>query len=218
MVPVNLNGFARESGRPFLDHLSPVDVEQIRHVFLSTGMVYSPFGGFVPAIPKFDAFRVLLVIRDPRDVLTSSYYSLAHSHGIPADPMRASAFRQQRRDAQQSGVDEYVRVHAPALANVYRDYMAQLVGRSNVLLTFYEDLVGNFEEWLEEVLGFTGLEVPLRQRDSLREETKQRSEDVGRHMRQVQPGDHLRKLTARTIAELDESLGDVLAAFGYRVQ
>ena len=40
-------------------------------------------------------------------------------------------------------------------------------------------------------------------------------EDVNRHMRQVEPGDHLRKLSAETVAALDKELAPVLAKLDY---
>ena len=40
-------------------------------------------------------------------------------------------------------------------------------------------------------------------------------EDVNRHKHQVEPGDHLRNLSAETVAKLDRILEPVLAKIGY---
>jgi hypothetical protein len=218
MVPANLNRFAREAGLPYLDHLDADEMGPYRHMFRSRGYLYSAFSGFVESIPDLDQYRILVVVRDPRDVLTSRYYSNAFGHGLPADPGRAEGFDRRRSAALAITVDEFALRNEKALGDVYREYGERLMGQPNVWVSRYEDVVLDFSEWLDGMLRFTDLAIDATLRSTLELEAASstpRAENKARHARQVLPGDHRRKLTPATIERLNSTLADVLDRYGY---
>ena len=60
-------------------------------------------------IANFEKYRVVLMIRDPRDVLVSRYYSLGYSHTPPSKHSdKYGDFLKERKRIRQITVDEYV--------------------------------------------------------------------------------------------------------------
>jgi hypothetical protein len=218
ITPADLSEYAFSNDLPFFDHLSPEQMETYTHLFKPKGYVYSHFGGFVHGIRDLDEFLVVLVIRDPRDALTSRYYSKAFSHRLPDRQDRAEVFLAERNRVRQMTVDEFVLEEMGHYCERYRTYMRELDGRQNVLVTRYEDLTGDFPQWLEGVLAFCSLSCNPATRAKLISESQDSTstkENKMKHRRQVTPGDHVRKLQPETIARLDAELADILARYGY---
>ena len=96
--------------------------------------------------------------------------------------------------------------------------MKEFDQRRNVLETRYEDMIRDFPQWLDAVLGFCALSCNEATRASLIAESNGSEitkENKMKHKRQVTPGDHRRKLRPETIAKLDAELADILTRYGY---
>lgn len=218
LTPVNINEYASANDIPYLDHLSLEQMQAYKHVFKPQGYVYSAFGGFVRGIEDFDRFQVLLMVRDPRDTLTSLYFSTAFSHSIPVDRTKAAGFVAVRNRAREMTVDDYVLHQAKGYGERYRIYMQELENCPNVHVARYEDMIEDFTGWLDGILSFFSLSVSADTRKRLIDEAQGASstgEKQTRHRRQVTPGDHLRKLKPETITALNAELADVLGRYGY---
>ena len=83
MLHIQMNEYAFCSSLPYLDHLNEIGMRNYQHVFQPQGFLYSAFGGFIEGIDNLEAYKILLLIRDPRDVLVSSFFSTAYSHPLP---------------------------------------------------------------------------------------------------------------------------------------
>lgn len=218
MTPVHLNEFARANDMPYLDHLTAEEMAPYGHLFKPEGYCYSAFGGFVPGIPEFERFRVVFVIRDPRDVLTSLYFSTAYSHGLPADRAKGERFLANRQSVREMTVDDYVMREMGKYSARYRAYMRALEDKPNVHIAKYEDMIADFPGWLDGILSFCSLTIGDEQRDKLiaaANGSRNPKENKSRHKRQVIPGDHRRKLKPETIDALNADLADILAQYGY---
>jgi hypothetical protein len=219
ITPADLSHYSYSNDMPYLDHLTAEQMEVYKHVFKPKGYIYSPFGGFVHGIPDLEKYLIVLVIRDPRDVVTSLYYSMAFSHRLPDRRDRAEAFLADRQRIRQMSVDEFVLQEIGRFCGRYRIYMKELHGRRNVLVTRYEDMINDFPQWLEAILEFCSLSCHEATRAKLIAEASESSKSVENkmsHKRQVIPGDHRRKLKPETIVRLDAELADVLSRYGYR--
>ncbi len=215
LVPVHLNGYAFWSDLPYADHGTVLDPALAR-AFHPEGYLYSSFGGFVGGIDGLERYRKLLVVRDPRDILTSQFFSIAASHQTPGAAKRAE-FLQRRARAQEIGIDAFVLERAPATQAILRRYADELLPVPGTLLTTYEELVTDLGAWLRRTLAF--LDLPADEEVVARlvtaERPPPRQEDQLAKRRQVTPGDHRRKLAPDTIAALDELLAPELETFGY---
>lgn len=214
LVPVHLNGYAFWSDLPYADHGAVVD-PALAPAFHPEGYLYSSFGGFVGGLPHLERYRKVLVVRDPRDILVSQYFSIAASHQTPGTAKRAE-FLQRRERARRIGIDAYVLERAPVVQTVLRRYVDELLPVPGTVVTTYEELVTDPGRWLRRTLGF--LDLPAEEdvvAELVAASRPPAQEDVHAKRRQVTPGDHRRKLAAGTIAALDELLAPELDAFGY---
>jgi hypothetical protein len=215
LVPVHLNGYAFWSDLPYADHGAVVDPALAR-AFHPQGNLYSSFGGFVGGLPDLERYRKVLVVRDPRDLLVSQYFSIANSHQTPGAAKRAE-FLQRREHAREVGIDAFVLERAPVVQAALRRYADELLPVPGTLVTTYEELVTDLGRWLRRTRSFLDLPADESLVAALVAESRPapEREDINAKRRQVTPGDHRRKLAEETVAALDEQLADELATFGY---
>lgn len=179
-----------------------------KKVFACRGVYYCVFR-YPFEVPQLDEHRIILVLRDPRDVLVSHYFSTRFSH-----PTLNMDFYSLKQKAGHMDVDEYVQYIAPDFQQRYETYLS-LIGRPNVLFLRYEDMISAPEAFEERLRNF--LALPMEKGEIVSaEDFKLEKEDPYAHKRYVQSGDHVRKLKQETIAALNEKFGKVLDVLGYR--
>jgi hypothetical protein len=219
LTPALLHDYAFHHSMPFLDHLDSEGMKKYAHLFKSNGYVYTVFGGMIEGIPSLEEFKVVLVVRDPRDILVSDYYSIAYSHAIP-DGEKREVYLSRREKALATKLDEYVLQSAPKLRSVFERYTIHLFPVCpGVHVARYEDMVENFPAWLAALLAACGLAVPEAERRQLIEENEARrpkGENIHKHLRKGMPGEHREKLTPATIEILDSIFKEPLDRFNYR--
>jgi hypothetical protein len=190
--------------------------------YQSTGYFYGPFRSFNRGIRNIEDYKILLVLRDPRDVIVSSYYAI-YSHVTPLlEGKQALRTRMKRRKKElKQTVDEFVinRLDGNSrFLNRYYQYHKELMGKPNVLFLKYEDMVENFDAWLDRLIAFLGMDLSREFINRLKAgaDFKVAKEDVHKHKRQVTPGDHKRKLKPETIDILNAKTKEIRKLFGYR--
>ena len=198
---------------------------------------FAPIRFFVE-IPQIENYSVILHLRDPRDVLVSMFYSYCYIH--PGEILPNTGYR---REVAEAGIDAFVLGKASSKSSGYRgdygtgghvedlignlprryfDYLDRLVGKPNVMLLKYEEMVGDYSAWLQKFL----LPFPIEDKRRVVEElaaqrqtlTPKRELDVMNHVRHVTPGDHKAKLQGPTIRRLNEIFGDTLSRLGYSIE
>jgi hypothetical protein len=218
------------------DQVSQRDFAADPDRWLSQPGLFGPLRLYVP-IPQSDDCRIILHLRDPRDVLVSMFYAYCYSHSGPV-----AGDTGHRRDVADAGIDAFViqmatAEHPPVqgdygtgadlwdLAGNIRDryaaYLRFVYGRPNTVLLRYEDAIAEPGAWVRSVAGVLGVDDP----DLLNELTGwtehkssfpvRRGEDAWSHRRQVTPGDHRDKLKPETISRLNGVVREVLDALRY---
>ena len=185
-------------------------------IFVDRGYGFYGFRYLPPYLKGFDLskFKKFLLVRDPRDILVSHYFSMKKSHSIPEGQM-GQKLRQQRQIIQSMDINEYVLSKAKSFQNIFQSY---IILENSLLKTFkYEDIVFNKIEWIEELLKF--LQVDLK-RDEIEKIAKQHDifptiEKPDSHIRKVTPGDHREKLDTKTIKSLNQTFAKVLVKYNY---
>jgi len=220
MTVAHLNGYAFHSDFPYLDLLDKQAFQQYQHVFKPKGYLYSVFGGMIDGIPNLETYKIVWMVRDPRDILVSSYFSMAYSHPLPGKRSnKKEVFLEKRKYAQDISIDEYVLAESVEVKQVYDRYFNLLLDNiSTAYITKYEDMVANHEVWLDNLLAYCALNIEPSVKQQLLNENqrlKPKSEDVRNHNRKGQPGDYKEKLKSETIAQLNSIFADVLARLKY---
>lgn len=182
--------------------------------------MYSAFGGMVEGLPSLHPYYIVLMVRDPRDVLVSQYFSLAFSHKRPARGSNKSRhFMNLRNTARQFSIDEFVVQQSDSVFEVYEKYRTGLLNvYPHTYVTRFEDMVENFSDWLDGLLQHSDLTLESDKHKQLierNEAIRPKKEDPAREMRKGKHGDFAEKLSRKTIDFLNEKFSRSLADFGY---
>lgn len=194
---------------------------EVNQAFQPKGYAFGAFrslpGGL--RLPQYATDRTVLLVRDPRDMLTSLYFSLARSHRPPGRAVGgalAETFEEQRQEVNRTSIDSFVLERAAIVAGQYRTVEAKLARIAHRLYR-YEDIIFDKLSWSRDMTAYLGLTVApdtleqIVQANDVRPEV----EDPAQHVRKVVPGDHREKLTSATIAELNLRLEPILRRYRY---
>ncbi len=198
-----------------------------------TGCI-GPLRFYIPmADPDHD--KIILQLRDPRDVLTSMFYSYCFSHTGPVPG--GTGYRQEVADR---GIDAFVIAMATAttpplvgdygtgnhlwdltgnVAARYQRYIDHLLCLPNVTLLRYEQLALDLPAWMQTLAGVFDPDRAEALAAEVLPKTQGHAEpaveDIWSHKRKVIPGDHRDKLSAETITRLNEVFSVSLHRLGY---
>ncbi|MGK7294232.1 MAG: sulfotransferase domain-containing protein [Candidatus Wenzhouxiangella sp. M2_3B_020] len=183
------------------------------------GYLHHSFRGLPPVFQgniDFSAARSVILVRDPRDVMVSAYFSFmpGGSHVLPKK--NTEIFAAVRDKSAGLTIDEYARKfihHHCRKLELYR----RVLPDSTTKILKYEDVYFEKGRYLREIFEF--LEIPASQ-DSIDRAAKRRDirpvkEDPAKHIRKGTPGDHREKLSLETIDYINNVMGPVSAHFGY---
>jgi|AntRauTorckE5430_2_1112549.scaffolds.fasta_scaffold00982_6 hypothetical protein len=209
IIPIDLDGFiiTHENNNEAVFE----DDNFLKQIFVSEGFYYGALRYF-RRVPNINNYNIFLMLRDPRDVLTSMYFSMAYSHTIFDKKM--INYRQSVRDM---SIDEFVLFNMGGYNKKYNEYINELMGKENVLFLKYEQMVTDFPTWLNEMsssLGIYDEEIIDRLIDE--NSFQKKKEDIHSHVRNIHPGDHKIKLKAETIEILNKEFASVLKALDYK--
>lgn len=180
--------------------------DRVSDLFEPSGYCYGVFREALP-IENLDQYRVLLILRDPRDILTSYYFSEAHSHAPPLNKKRLAEFEARRVEVMSMSIDEYVLSHAQHLKDKLDAYMAMSKTAGIEPLT-YEQMMSDWDGFLDRIGSILDTEINAHDRAELRSRGQigvEHSGDVMNHRRRGTPGDHRDKLLPQTVAKLTQT-------------
>jgi hypothetical protein len=222
MVPVRIHDFAFNTDFPYLDFLSEKEMDEYKHIFKNTGYVYSSFGGMIEGIPDLEAYKVVFMTRDPRDILVSNFFSVGYSHKIPDKyGNKHASFVLMREHAKNLTIDEYVLAECNRLLDIFTRYQSLLIEKyKDIHITTYEKMTESFDRWLIDLLDYCKLNISKNLMESIileNQRKKPKSENILKHVRKGQAGDYLNKLKQETIDALNDKFALTLAKFNYTI-
>ncbi|MDK3020922.1 sulfotransferase domain-containing protein [Pseudodonghicola flavimaris] len=199
----------------------PLDQVYIQHQkqMRDEGVYYGVIRGpWASRMPKLKDLKVIVQVRDPRDCITSAYFSYRQSHVPPKDSDKLKAFLERREAMKEMNIDEYARGEISNYRNRLQVLRNLVEEHNDVLVLKYEEMVLNTESWLNRISDFIDQPLTNELRVTLGEKIDftPKNEDPSKHKRQVTPGDHLRKMSPETIDALDEGMANQMQFFGYQ--
>lgn len=157
----------------------------------------------------------LLLVRDPRDIAISSYYSFGFSHNLSSVEELRLKQLEQRRQIRAMSLDEYVIAEMPWIIRGFETAENLLDHCPRATLLRYEDMIHNWERFAEELTAYIqfdeGVLNAIYRRSRPREE-----EDITAHRRSGQTDAFRAKLKPETIRDVNETLTPVFERFGYQ--
>jgi hypothetical protein len=177
---------------------------------------------FVSNKSHMSQFPSIALVRDPRDCVTSAYFSFLKSHAAPEDSgqetLSATAsdnLKAERERYKEGTIDDYC-------LNEYERFTQELArvaafANCNTRIYRYEDIIFRKREFLQDALTWLGLGIAEEEFDSAlaRVDVVPTDEDPTRHIRSVTPGDHRQKLKIDTQERLTAQSRNLLDLFGY---
>jgi len=223
VTPIDLEGYFWDAGELQRDLCTRN--EGAKAIYKQKGYLYGPFRIFngpfriySEGIPSLENYKVILMLRDPRDVLVSTYFSTAYSHPMPRrNQSEANRLRAAREETLRMTIDEYVLKKADTVSDIYLRCCQELLNKSYVLFVKYEEMISDFESWLDKIVNFVEFHPRSEVRDKIvrRANFQVAEENVYIHKRQVTPGDYQRKLRAETIKALNVKFHEAMEKLFY---
>jgi hypothetical protein len=220
LVKLNLNSLAFQTDFPYLNLLGEKEFEEYKKLFLPTGCCYSVFGGPLLHLGNSDEFRKYIMIRDPRDVLVSEYYSFKYSHPTPIRSSgKYSEFMQSQALAKSLSIDEFVLRRIAHMDKLLGEYLSvREVYSKNTSIWKYEDFIKDKWQWFLELARLLQVELSQAEIKTFQEKVLGRTvkkENLRSHFRKGVSGDYKSKLETVTIDTLTTSFSGFLEAFDY---
>ncbi len=176
------------------------------------------------ALPKPDSWRAFTVVRDPRDVLVSWYFSWKHSHPVMGD---VGEHREKLRAfSEEAGLCYAVRqLQERGLFTALASWTHHPRSPDRVAVFRYEDLVAEKQlATFEKLFAHCDIEMPRAKLEKLLADnsftalTQGRArgiEDINSHLRKGTPGDWRNYFTPRVRDTFDSITGDLAVRLGY---
>ncbi len=208
---VAISELAFGAGLPASHLLNPEDV------IFEKGYCYRGYRAFPDYLYKFDlaAKKKILLIRDPRDMVISNYFSLGKSHVVPAAGAVRDELLTLRDEASAAGPDTFCLLDIDNFVSGFARY-EHLLG-TDIKVYRYEDVIFNKEAWLSDMLTYLEIEASRELIRSVAQENDviPGEERPERHIRQVYPGNFRKHLKNETIAKLNALLRPILQRYHY---
>lgn len=212
ITPIDLDNYLLASEYPslktILDGDNTILQAKLKNSFKPTGYLYAAlrYPKVLGQIDDLHQYRVLLMLRDPRDVLTSAYYSFGYTHTLPIAKAERKRFLAWRSKIASQTLDEFVLSIKDDWVKMYTYYCQNLVEKPNVLVVKFEDMIDNFDSWLSSIVNFSNLKPDREQIEELVNAANQK---------QVKPTDHQKALKPETIEILNTDFRKILKTLNY---
>ena len=195
--------------------------------FEPTGHVYGPirvsadrqspvYDRFVKHVvePEFIADKkAVFLVRDPRDILVSAYYSFGFNHKLGQGTERKREMLAARSQLRDLTVDQYALANAEFFRSSFDRIAALNQSCEQSVILKYEELIDDFEGFIKKLEPYIQLKPSVIRHLHNVSRPKQKPQHA--HRRSGQPSDFRSQLEPETIKAVNLALGKVLADFGF---
>jgi hypothetical protein len=158
----------------------------------------------------------LFFLRDPRDILVSSYYSFGFTHGFSIVDEIRDKQEQIRRETRDKTLDNYVLQSANKQIIFFQTLydLSRVCDRSTIIK--YEDMISNFDIFANQLVKYVSIKDEII--EGIYEKSRpQETEDLTSHRRSGRIQNFRQKLKQETIQALNRQLAHTLELFGYEI-
>jgi hypothetical protein len=197
--------------------------------FEERGFVYGPlrlstgpsltYTKLIEPVSQTDFVRdkcCVFLIRDPRDILVSAYYSFGYSHQFSTVKEIREQQQQIREFVRSRTIDQYVLESAPAAVSYFQTVDRLIGGCERSILLTYEDMINDWKRFSSGLIQYLDLDRRTL-REVYRRSRPRAREDPSAHRRSGKTDAYKEKLLPSTIDKLDALFAPIFSRFGYRV-
>lgn len=169
-------------------------------------------------VRRYRQAKKLLIVRDPRDIAVSFYFSMASSHRVPTEGAARSDVLKLREMARTSDVSAFVlAARANPIFQNLNLFLHQIHRYPGFVVYRYEDVIFAKREWSEKIAAELEIDLP---RDVLhqiadRHDIIPAEEAPDQHVRQVTPGNYKKHLDRDAIQLIEERCAAIFDRFHY---
>lgn len=171
-------------------------------LFRDKGCVFAPLRQWIN-IEAAKVSDVIIMLRDPRDVLVSMYYSMAFTHELPGNRKRRKEFLKERDRILSITIDQFVVEKSEHFVFLYQQYFDILQVNKNYYFCTYEKMIFNFDDWIRGIENYLGVEFDMASKKVWKTEISPPTVENMSHKRKMLPGDYKNKLQPQTIEILN---------------
>lgn len=207
------------------------DPELINYDFKKSGFIYGPIrivankegkknkninSLLMPLLNEafIEGKRCLFIIRDPRDILVSSYYSFGFSHQLSSNPTVQKRQLKLRGKISNQTIDEYVITHVDQQIEKFNRLGKLFNSCKNGSILRYEDLINDYETFIDNFQNHIQLNQKSINNLYIASRPKE-IEDPSSHHRSGQVGGYQKHLQHETIDILDGKLSNIIKKYHY---
>ena len=160
--------------------------------------------------------KTIAFVRDPRDILVSSFYSYGFTHALNSHEEKRKDMLALREKIQNTTIDNYVIDYAEQQLSFFNTIIDIHLNSEEGILVKYEDLVDNFDKFIHQLR--TILPISDKGALKLKSDSRPKNEvDENSHRRSGKPGRYKQELRQSTILELNSILEPVLKRLDYHI-
>lgn len=177
-------------------------------VFSLQGYAYGTFRKYYKFITSSTLKQTnkIVIVRDPKDMLVSDYFSMAYSHPAPGGNAQ-KRFQRLRNSLLEIGINQAVQERLPNFAKRMQ-VLRKALPEDKLKVYRYEDIIFKKKSWIQDMMEFCEWPLTDQQISTIVEAVDifPEKEDKSNHIRQVSPGNYKQHLNEETIAYIDEYL------------
>jgi len=183
------------------------------------GLVYMSFRDLqkLPQLASFQHGKRIFMIRDPRDVAVSYFFSMSQSHTLPKEGDAREGLIKMRETASGFDIDQFIQkgMANAVLRNI--ESFAHFLNTENTVFYKYEDIIFDKESWVAQIASDLEVEIPQNdiERIAKKHDIRPSKEDPSAHIRSVTPGGYTAKIKPETIAYIQQNFPKFFSEYGY---
>ena len=186
-------------------------------LFYKKNEIYGPLR-FPVDFPDRNTFKHIFFLRDPRDVIVSSYYSFGFTHSLPTNEKSKGRMLSIRKEIQQKGIDQYAIDFADELVQRYIGFKNLKENCDSFIYLKYDDFTNNtkafilnLSQYLNVNLSDNELKVLCYEASPIQKNIKKES-----HKRSGKNGQYVNELKPETQAILNEKFKTTLLYWKFK--
>jgi hypothetical protein len=198
---------------PLHDNLFKLGLEQesdnildpLHVLLLNQGYCYGAFRKFFNFINHdfLSSASKIMIVRDPKDMMVSDYFSMAYSHPKPGNKTEEQ-YAQWQISLQERDINTVVRER-------FHDYIRRMQKYREILTQYsfkvykYEEIIFNKYDWTVDMMSYCNWSLTDEQISQIVEAVDifPKNENKAAHIRQVAPGNYKKYLEQSTIDFID---------------
>ena len=168
-------------------------------------------------IRRFRLSKKFLLVRDPRDICVSYYFSMAKSHTVPDRGEAREKLLEKRAEAELVDPNTFIKQgNADFILRNLRNYQ-KIVKEYGATVFRYEDYIFEKKKWINTIAGECGVKVPPGKVQEMLDkyDIVPDAEQPDQHIRQVTPGNYRKHLEESTIQTIERRFPDLFDFFKY---